>query len=316
LERWEKPENTLDKRQCPNRVPSHKLTAEERQRIITTVNSAPYQNLPPCKIVPLLADQGIYLGSESTVYRLLRSENQLKHRQLSRPATHHKPKAYEATGANQVWSWDISYLPTQVKGLYFYLYLFMDIYSRKIVGWSVHEVESSTHASHLVNQICLDEKVQQNQVVLHSDNGASMKGVTMRAMLEKLGVVASFSRPSVSDDNPYSEALFKTLKYHPTFPQKEKFATLFEARKWSEAFTTWYNQEHLHSGIKFVTPEQRHQGLDKLILQKRHAVYEEAKKQQPQRWSGSTRDWSFINKITLNPNKKLNTIHSSLKSVA
>lgn len=306
LERWEKADGIRDKRKQSARIPSNKLTVEERQVIVEPVNSAPYQDLPPCKIVPLLADAGRYIGSESTIYRVLHAENQLCHRQATRPAKHSKPTAYIADQCNQVWTWDISYLPTQVRGLYFYLYMMVDIYSRKIVGWSIHEVESSGYAAKLIKQACLDEQVSQDQLVLHSDNGAPMKGATMLAMLEKLGVVPSFSRPSVSDDNPYSEALFKTLKYHPTFPMTDKFATISDARVWCEKFVAWYNKQHLHSALKFVTPEQRHTGEDIIVREKRHAVYEEAKKQNPQRWAGSTRNWSLPNIVTLNPNKKFN----------
>lgn len=306
LERWEQTDGALDKRKQSARPPRNKLTLEERQVILETVNSTPYQDLPPCKIVPLLADDGRYIGSESTIYRLLRAANQLSHRQTTRAAKYHKPNAYAACRRNQVWTWDISYLPTQVRGFYFYLYMIVDIYSRKIVGWSVHEIESSEHAAKLIKQACLDENVSQDQLVLHSDNGSSMKGATMLAMLEKLGVIPSFSRPSVSDNNPYSEALFKTLKYHPTFPMMNKFATIYEARIWCEKFVEWYNKQHLHSALKFVTPEQRHNGEDTLVRQKRCAVYEEAKKRNPQRWASNTRNWSLINIVTLNPNKKLN----------
>jgi transposase InsO family protein len=253
----------------------------------------------------MLADDGFYIGSESTIYRVLRAENQLCHRQATRTAKHHKPKAYEATKCNQVWTWGISYLPTQVRGLYFYLYMIVDIYSRKIVGWSIHEVESSEHAAKLIKQACLDENIYQDQLVLHSDNGSSMKGATMLAMLQNLGVIPSFSRPSVSDDNPYSEALFKTLKYHPTFPMIEKFGTISDSRIWSEKFVEWYNKQHLHSALKFVTPEQRHKGEDIVIRQKRHKVYQEAKKSNPQRWASSTRNWALTNTVMLNPNKKL-----------
>jgi putative transposase len=306
LERWEKTDGAVDKRKQSARVPSNKLTVEERQVILETVNSPPYQNLPPCKIVPMLADDGYYIGSESTIYRVLRTENQLHHRQTTRSAKHHKPREYIAYKRNQVWTWDISYLPTQVRGLYFYLYMIVDIYSRKIVGWSVHEVESSEHAANLIKQACLDENVSQDQLVLHSDNGSSMKGITMLAMLEILGVIPSFSRPSVSDDNPYSEALFKTVKYHPTFPMIDKFCIIFDARIWCEKFVGWYNKQHLHSALKFVTPEQRHNGEDIVVRQKRHVVYGEAKKRHPERWTGNTRDWSLKDMVTLNPNKKLN----------
>lgn len=305
IERWEKVDGLVDKRKQAAHLPVNKLSEEERDMVLTIANSKTYQNLPPCKIVPMLADEGNYVASESTFYRVLRAENQLTHRQLSRPAKHHKPTAYEATGVNQVWSWDISYLPTQVRGLYFYLYMIVDIFSRKIVGWSVHEVESSEYAAKLINQACLDEKINREQIVLHSDNGSSMKGVTMLAMLQTLGVLPSFSRPSVSDDNPYSEALFKTLKYHLTFPKWTKFAGINEARVWCEKFVTWYNQVHLHSALKFVTPLQRHNGEDIAIRHKRHLVYQAAKKHNPQRWSGNSRNWALPEIVTLNPNKKI-----------
>jgi putative transposase len=305
LERWEKRDSPLDKRKESARTPSNKLTQEERQVILETVNSEPYRDLPPCKIVPMLADDGCYIGSESTIYRVLRAENQLSHRSAVRLSKHHKPKAYIAGRSNQIWTWDISYLPTRVRGLYFYLYMIVDIYSRKIVGWSLHEIESSDHAASLIKQACLDEYIPQApQLVLHSDNGSPMKGSTMLAMLENLGVIPSFSRPSVSDDNPYSEALFKTLKYHPTFPMLDKFETISDARSWCEKFVEWYNTQHLHSALKFVTPEQRHRGEDIVVRQKRHTVYEKAKQRHPDRWTRNTRDWSLPDVVTLNPDKK------------
>lgn len=305
IERWEKEDGLSDKRQQVTHSPTHKLTEAEREMVLSIANSKEYQNLPPCKIVPMLADEGRYLASESTFYRILRDENQLTHRQLCRQAKHHRPTAHEASGANQVWSWDISYLPTQVRGLYFYLYMIVDIFSRKIVGWSIHEVESSEHAAKLIKQACIDEEVKREQVVLHSDNGSSMKGATMLAMLQTLGILPSFSRPSVSDDNPYSEALFKTVKYHQTFPRWTKFTGISESRIWGEKFVIWYNQEHLHSALKFVTPMQRHNGEDTNIRQKRHEIYQIAKSQNPRRWSKETRNWSLPEIVTLNPNKKI-----------
>lgn len=304
IERWEKNDGLIDKRKQATHLPANKLSEAERAMVLTIANSKTYQNLPPCKIVPMLADEGCYVASESTFYRVLRAENQLTHRQSSRPTKHHKPDAHEATGANQVWTWDISYLPTQVRGLYFYLYMIVDIFSRKVVGWSVHEVESSEHAAALIKQACLDEKVNREQIVLHSDNGSSMKGATMLAMLQTLGVLPSFSRPSVSDDNPYSEALFKTLKYHPTFPRWAKFSEINGSRNWCEKFVVWYNQVHLHSALKFVTPLQRHNGEDGAVRHERHLVYQIAKKLNPDRWSRNTRDWSLPEIVTLNPNKK------------
>lgn len=304
IERWEKTSDASDKRHLTKRGPKNKLMLEERNMILAISNSEKYCDLPPCKIVPMLADEGEYIASESTFYRVLRAENQLAHRGYSKPKKHHKPKQFIATASNQVWSWDISYLPTQVSGVFFYLYLVMDIYSRKIVGWSVHEKESSDHAASLIEQACHDENIERNQIVLHSDNGSPMKGITMIVMLEKLGVLPSFSRPSVSDDNPYSESLFKTLKYHPTFPALTKFPLINDARAWCEKFSKWYNEQHLHSGLKFITPEQRHCGRDKMIMDNRHSVYQNAKQRHPERWTKNTRNWSLPQEVALNPNKE------------
>jgi putative transposase len=306
IERWEKAHDKSDQRHQAQRVPKNKLILEERNRILTISNSEKYRDLPPCKIVPLLADTGQYVASESSFYRVLRAENQLSHRGRSKPKKYQKPKQFIATRPNQVWSWDISYLPTQVSGIYFYLYVVMDIYSRKIVGWSVHERELSDYGAHLIEQACHDENVERDQVVLHSDNGSPMKGMSMLLMLEKLGVLPSFSRPSVSDDNPYSESLFKTLKYHPTFPALMKFSVINDARIWCEKFSGWYNKQHLHSGLKFITPEQRHCGEDRRIMENRQAVYQYAKQRHPERWTKNTRNWVLPEAVMLNPNKEKN----------
>jgi transposase InsO family protein len=273
----------------------------ERQRLLAVANSAEFGHLPPSQIVPRLVDQGQYIASESTFYRVLRAENQLQHRGAERPAQQrHKPRALCATAPDELFSWDITYLPTQVKGIYFYLYLFMDIFSRKIVGWQVYDVESSDLASEVMRDICVRENIAPNQVVLHSDNGSPMKGATMLATLQALGVMPSFSRPAVSNDNPYSESLFKTLKYRPTYPRRP-FETLVAARQWVSTFVHWYNHEHRHSAIRFVTPAQRHAGLDVALLRKRVDVYSAAKAQHPERWSGATRNWEPILVVHLNP---------------
>ena len=194
-------------------------------------------------------------------------------------------------------------MKSPVKGLYYYLYLIEDIFSRMIVGWSVEEVESSTHAANLIQSACFEHRINRNQITLHSDNGGPMKGATMLATLQNLGVIPSFSRPSVSDDNPYSESLFKTLKYRPSYPDGA-FASITEAREWVSHFVKWYNTEHLHSGIKFVTPASRHKGEDQNILNKRVEVYKIAKQKNPLRWSKQTRNWSRIIEVHLNPKKE------------
>ena len=252
-----------------------------------------------------MADRGQYIGSESTFYRVLKAESQLTHRGAERPAQkRHKPRALFATAPNQLFSWDITYLPTPVLGIYFYLYLFLDIFSRKIVGWQVYEVESSELASEVMRDICVRENIAPNQVVLHSDNGSPMKGATMLATLQTLGVMPSFSRPAVSNDNPFSESLFKTLKYRSTYPQRP-FETLLAARQWISMFARWYNEEHRHSAIRFVTPAQRHAGLDRALLDQRVDVYEAAKQKHPERWSGTTRNWQPIHVVHLNPDQQV-----------
>jgi transposase InsO family protein len=271
--------------------------------VLAVANSDEFGHLPPSQIVPRLADQGSYLASESTFYRILREEKQLAHRRSERPAqTRTKPRAVCATAPNQLYSWDITYLPSLIRGQFFYLYLFVDIFSRKIVGWQVYEEENSTLAGELLRDLCRREGIQAEQLILHSDNGSPMKGSTMLATLQQLGVMPSFSRPSVSNDNPYSESLFKTLKYRPKYPLKP-FADVTEARQWVTGIVEWYNHEHRHSAIRFVTPAQRHEGLDDNLLDNRKAVYEAARAKHPKRWSGCSRNWKKILVVYLNPDK-------------
>lgn len=303
-ERWKSAEGLQDKRQCVERIPSNKLTSEETEAIIRISNSPQYCDLPPCKIVPMLADQNIYLASESSFYRILKAKNLLSHRGRNKPRTHYKPKALVAIAPNQVWSWDITYLKTRVDGLYYFLYMIVDIFSRKIVGWTIQSHENAEHAAALMRQACLDEVISPEQVRLHSDNGSPMKGATLLATLQNLGIAASFSRPAVSNDNPFSESLFKTLKYRPLYPGYG-FSSIEDARFWVESFVNWYNQEHLHSGLKFVTPQQRHLGLDKAILENRKKVYQAAKERNPLRWSKKIRDWDLPREVILNPDKNL-----------
>lgn len=305
LQRWQLDPLCGDQR--PDRVqkPKNRLSELERKRLLSVVNSDEYGSLPPSQIVPILADKGQYIASESTFYRVLKAEEQLVHRGAERPSQRrHKLRALFATAPNQLFSWDITYLPTLVMGCYFYLYLFMDIFSRKIVGWQIYDVESSELAGEVMRDIGTREGISRNQVVLHSDNGSPMKGATMLATLQALGVMPSFSRPSVSNDNPYSESLFKTLKYRPDYPL-HPFEDLLGARLWVSTFVDWYNNEHRHSAIGFVTPTQRHEGLDAELLQKRVEVYEAAKQARPERWSGDTRNWQYVSVVHLNPDQKL-----------
>lgn len=304
LQRWQKPAELVeDGRRKRQFVPANKLSQCEREQILELVNSDKFTHLPPTQIVPILAEQGQYIASESTFYRVLRDEKLLQHRQASRPSTNiKKPEPLTADGPNQLYSWDITYLPQTIMGMYFYLYLFMDIFSRKIVGWQVYERESSELASEIIIDIIQREGIEPNQVTLHSDNGGPMKGATMLSTLQKLGVVPSFSRPSVSNDNPYSESLFRTMKYCPEYPE-QPFSDLEEARVWVEGFVAWYNHKHRHSAIKFVTPAQRHAGLDTDILKQREQVYKAARAKKPERWSGDIRNWTPKAMEYLNPVK-------------
>ena len=306
LQRWQRDRSRGDQRPLRIQAAKNGLSQLERERLLAVVNSTEFSSLPPSQIVPRLADRGHYIASESTMYRVLKAENQRKHRGAERPTQRrHRPRALCATAPAQLFSWDITYLPTPIKGLYFYLYLFMDIFSRKIVGWQVYEIESSELAGEVMRDICTREDVSPHQVVLHSDNGSPMKGATMLATLQALGVMPSFSRPSVSNDNPFSESLFKTLKYRPIYPQRP-FEDLLAARQWVGSFVSWYNHEHRHSAIGFVTPAERHAGLDVGLLRKRIDVYEAAKRKHPERWSGTTRNWQPIGVVHLNPDQQTN----------
>ena len=303
LQRWQRDQSKADQRPTRVQTPKNKLKEPEREHLLEVANSEEFAHLAPSQIVPRLADQGQYIASESTFYRVLRAHKQLRHRGAERPKQQRsKPRALCATAPAQLFSWDITYLPTLVFGVYFYLYLFIDIFSRKIVGWQVYERESSELASEVMRDICEWENILPNQVTLHSDNGSPMKGATMLATLQALGVVPSFSRPAVSNDNPYSESLFKTLKYRPSYPSRA-FESLLAARLWVEAFVHWYNDEHRHSAIRFVTPGQRHAGQDTALLSKRVDVYEAAKAKHPERWSGPTRNWQPVCIVHLNPDQ-------------
>ncbi len=293
-------------------VPSNRLTDEERQRILHTCHLPQFQSLPPSQIVPSLADQGGYLGSESSFYRVLKEANEQHDRGRAKTRSKRaKPDAYTTTAANQCWCWDVSWLKTPVTGLFYYLYMMVDVFSRKITAWEVHEMECGKLASQLMHRAVLTEGCVSTLQCLHADNGAIQKSSTLRATLEWLGVEPSYSRPRTSNDNAFSEALFRTTKYRPDYPQ-DGFASLESARAWCHSFVHWYNEEHKHSSIKFVTPGQRHRGEDVAILTHREDVYREAKAANPSRWSQDIRNWTRPETMTLNPDK----LPMELESVA
>ena len=286
-------------------VPGHALSPAERAAVLCVANEARFAAVPPARIVPMLADEGVYIASESTFARVLREHDQVAHRGRAKaPRKMRPPTTHIATEPRQVWCWDMTYLPAVVVGRWFHLYLILDLYSRKIVGWEVQSSDRSDHAAHLVRRTALAEGIaaMTTKPVLHGDNGSTLKATTVLAMLNWLGVQPSYSRPRVSDDNPYAEALFRTAKYRPEFPCKG-FANLEAARAWAADFVRWYNFEHRHSGIRYVSPAQRHAGDDRAILAARHALYTRARELNPARWSGTTRNWSPIGPVTLNPER-------------
>ena len=291
--------------QAVHPTPGHALSTAEREQILRVANEPRFADMPPARIVPALADEGVYLASESSFHRVLRAHGQTQHRGRAKPPRASRPPTtHVATAPRQVWCWDMTYLPAQVAGRWFFLYLIMDLYSRKIVGFEVHADDDSAHATQLLKRTALAEGIHAmaNKPVLHGDNGATLKATTVLAMLNWLGVKASYSRPRVSDDNAFVESLFRTAKYRPEFPE-HGLADLDAARAWATGFVHWYNLEHRHSGIRYVTPAQRHAGQDREILRARHQVYAQARQNNPRRWSGATRNWSHIATVTLNPER-------------
>jgi putative transposase len=308
IQRWRKNDGLTHGDRRPDAIrpaPSHALTEEERARIVEVANEPRFAETPPARIVPVLADEGVYIASESSFHRVLRAHGQMSRRGRARPPRRSRPPTtHIATRPAAVWCWDVTFLPATVQGRWFYLYLILDLYSRKIVGFEVHDTDSADHAAHLARRTALAEAVHAMPVkpVLHGDNGATLKGTTVLAMLHWLGIEPSYSRPRVSDDNPYAEALFRTAKYRPEFPVKG-FAELDAAREWAARFVYWYNDVHRHSGIGYVTPAQRHAGLDRALLASRHELYQQARQANPRRWSGQTRDWTPVAAVTLNPER-------------
>ena len=294
-----------DKRPTAERPePSNKLTVEEYKSVLNVLTLPRYADLPPSQVVPALADKGIYIASESTMYRILRIEKMQNHRGYSKPSQKRKyPQTHVAEAPNQVWTWDITWLPTMVVGMYYKLYMIVDIFSRKIVGWEVWTEETGELASDLVEKAIMNEKIRGNPLVLHSDNGSPMKSFTLKAKLESLGVMSSFSWPRVSNDNPYSESLFRTFKYRPGYPQ-DGFVDIYKAREWVLEFVDWYNNKHYHSGLNFVTPSSRHCGQAKEIMANRKKVYMAAKMLHPLRFKRGIKNFDLPEYVSLNPQKE------------
>ena len=292
-QRWKaEGSDTHDKRPFVIKAkPSFALDESERQEILDTLHRDEYSSLPPSQIVPALADKGIYLGSESTFYRILRDNKQNNHRGRAKKQTKRGTPSHLATCPLEVWTTDISWLRGPASGIYYYLYFVMDLYSRKIVGYEVYENESSQQLAEVVRRATLLEGGRAPKI-LHSDNGSPMKGSSLLELCYKMGITTSNSRPRISDDNPHIEALFRTTKYWPGYPYGG-FESLTESRIWVDKFVTYYNYYHRHSSLKFVTPHDVHEGNHLEVLSKRAELYEKARELSPGRWVNSkVRDWT------------------------
>lgn len=301
VERWRAAPTLEDQRRGPHQKPPNALSEMENTQVLDVLTSSRYAGLSPKQLVPQLADEGLYLASESTLYRAQRKHGlRASPRDITRSHVTRASTLHRATGPNQVWSWDITWLPTEIRGKYLYLYLVVDVWSRRIVGWTIAEVEAATISAELVTRICKESGINPKGLVLHADNGAAMRGQTMVATLQKLGIIPSFSRAHVSDDNAYSEALFRTLKHTPAYPRRP-FSNLAVAESWMTCFGAWYNGVHRHSGIRFVTPDERHFRREAEVLAKRDALYQRARAANPERWTTRTRNWAPIGHVILNP---------------
>lgn len=306
--RWHSQQKALGKSEDGRRTairpaPANKLTDAEEKQILDAVNQPEFSNDPPSQIVPKLADRGIFIASERTFYRVLKRNAQLRHRGRMKERKKKPVSTHIAKAPNQVWVWDITYLPYfPVQGMFLYLYMISDIFSRKIVAWEVWPVQSSENAAELVQRAAFAENLPFHpRLILHSDNGSPMKGFTFLAKLQDLAITPSYSRPRTSNDNAYAESLFRTVKYYPTY-DPAGFKDIDEARQWCRQFVNWYNNEHRHSGINFYTPQQMHTGECWKYMEIRQEAYEKAKMAHPERWNGrNTRDWEPPRMTCLNP---------------
>jgi putative transposase len=258
------------------------LTPDEKTRVCEVLNSERFQDQAPREVYATLLDEQRYLCSWRTMYRILAENQEIRERraQLQHPV-YAKPELL-ATRPNQVWSWDITKLRGPATWTYYYLYVMLDVYSRYVVGWMIAARESEELAQELICATCEKQGIQPGQLTLHADNGSAMIAKSVAQLLIDLDVVKSHSRPHVSDDNPYSEAQFKTLKYRPDYP--ERFGSLVEARAWAQTFFVWYNQEHHHTGLGLLTPVTVHTGKAENVLQKRQQVLDLAYAAHPERF--------------------------------
>jgi len=261
------------------------LSVEEKEEIIATLCSERFCDLAPAQVYTTLLDEGTYLCSERQMYRVLHERDLVRER---RRGGHQRAGSYavprlEADAPNKVWTWDITALRGPTKGVKYYLYTIIDIFSRKIVGWALHPNESEKHAKRLIREACRRNSIDRDQLVIHADRGSPMTAGTVAELLNELGVTKSHSRPRVSNDNPYIESHFKTLKYRPDYPAR--FDSIEAARTWVRRFVHWYNHEHYHSGIGYLRPADLHTGAHTEILQRRQATLDAAAAAHPERFT-------------------------------
>lgn len=297
FERW-RGGKISDRRKGAPKVVARKLSSEERHSIIDMSCSREYKDDNPYKIVASLLNKGIYIASTSSFYRVLREEGLIRHRGNSRPRqSHNKPPELVATGPNQVWTWDITWLRTDIRGIFYFSYNIIDIWDRSIVKWAIHDREDDELARELF-QRALEENGYPN-VFVHSDNGNPMKGMSLMALFYDLGISNSYSRPRVSDDNPFIESWFKTLKTHVSYPGK--FKTITDARRWFANFVDSYNGSHSHSGLYYITPHQVRNGEYSKIVKKRNKAMKNAYNNNPIRWSNGVKQLPVEHVVYLNP---------------
>jgi len=281
---------------------SRALSDEEKKAVLETLYSPRFCDQSPREVWATLLDEEIYLCSWRTMYRILEEKGESGERRRGHNKSNYKKPELLATNPNQVWSWDITKLKGPIAWNYHYLYVIIDIYSRSVVGWMIAEAESAILAKELIEETCIRQSIIPGQLILHSDRGSSMKSKTVAQLLLSLGVLKSHSRPYVSDDNPFSEAQFKTLKYHPKFPKS--FGSIQDARFFCSEFFEWYNNEHHHSGISLLTPNDLHYGYAQEVIDKRKNVIDRAFKKHPERFvKGKPKIMGIPEAVWINPPK-------------
>lgn len=276
------------------------LSDLERERVLSILHDDRFVDKAPAEVYAALLDEGIYLCSIRTMYRILHEQGEIKERRNQLRHPQYKKPELLATAPNQVWSWDITKLKGPVKWTYFYLYVILDIFSRHAVGWMVATRETAELAKHLISDTCIRQGIDENQLLIHSDRGSPMTSKAVALLLSDLGITKSLSRPHVSNDNPYSESQFKTLKYRPSFP--ERFGSIEDARAFSQRLFDWYNNEHYHSGIALMTPATVHYGLDDKCNEQRQDVLNTAFDAHPERFvNGAPKVQQVPQEVWINP---------------